>query len=174
MQKQGFTLIELLIVVAIIGILAAIAVPNFLQAQVRAKIAQMQGTLKTMVTTLETYRIDNGSPPIHFNEPQQNKWMTTPIAYASTRPYDVFQDFNAGAERQNWHDYGLKERFGCPHYETGRANMKPGEYWIVGMGPDMTWETFGSIGEVTWDISNGIRSRGDMYVFNSSLTHVFH
>ncbi len=169
-RSQAFTLIELLIVVAIIGILAAIAVPNFLQAQVRAKVAQMQGTFKTMVTALETYRIDNGAPPVHYNDPKQNAWMTTPIAYASTRPYDIFQDFNTGVSRLGWHDYGRKERYGCPHYETGRQNT---EYWIVGIGPDQIWQTF-STDAKTYDITNGVMSQGDMYVVESSLTYIFH
>lgn len=58
-MKRAFTLIELLIVVAIIAILAAIAVPNFLEAQTRAKVARVQSDLRTIATGVETYRIDH-------------------------------------------------------------------------------------------------------------------
>lgn len=60
---HGFTLIELLIVVAIIAILAAIAVPNFLEAQTRAKISRVKSDHRTVSTALETYRIDNSVYP---------------------------------------------------------------------------------------------------------------
>ncbi len=65
-MKKAFTLIELLIVVAIIAILAAIAVPNFLEAQTRAKIARVLSDQRTYATALETYQIDNSTYPLHY------------------------------------------------------------------------------------------------------------
>ena len=64
-MKKAFTLIELLIVVAIIAILAAIAVPNFLEAQTRAKIARVVSDMRTINTAFETYRIDHNNIPMH-------------------------------------------------------------------------------------------------------------
>jgi type II secretion system protein G len=58
-KVKGFTLIELLIVVAIIAILAAIAVPNFLEAQVRSKVSRAKTDMRTLATALEAYYIDN-------------------------------------------------------------------------------------------------------------------
>lgn len=58
-EPRGFTLIELLIVVAIIAILAAIAVPNFLEAQTRSKVSRTKSDLRTVATALESYAVDN-------------------------------------------------------------------------------------------------------------------
>jgi len=57
-SQQGFTLIELLIVVAIIGILAAIAIPQYAQYRVSAFNSQAQSELKNFQTSLEAYYSD--------------------------------------------------------------------------------------------------------------------
>jgi prepilin-type N-terminal cleavage/methylation domain-containing protein len=67
--RRAFTLIELLIVVAIIAILAAIAVPNFLEAQTRAKVAAVKSDLRTLTTGIESYRIDHGLYPEGTDNP---------------------------------------------------------------------------------------------------------
>jgi len=69
MNKKGFTLIELLIVVVIIGILAAIAIPRFGQTRERAFISAMQSDLRNLSTVQEQYHADNdyeygGNPEI--------------------------------------------------------------------------------------------------------------
>jgi type II secretion system protein G len=62
-SEKGFTLIELLIVVAIIGILAAIAIPQFASYRRKAFDSAAQSDLKTMRTELEGYYTENFSYP---------------------------------------------------------------------------------------------------------------
>jgi type II secretion system protein G len=57
-MKKGFTLIELLIVVAIIGIIVAIAIPNLLSAVQRGRQKRTMADIKTVATTWETYYVD--------------------------------------------------------------------------------------------------------------------
>lgn len=82
-SSSGFTLIELLIVVAIIAILAAIAVPNFLEAQTRAKVSRVMSDLRTLGTAIETYRIDHGKAPADYNTGQGDPRPHPDVANAS-------------------------------------------------------------------------------------------
>ena len=60
-MKKGFTLIELLIVVVIIGILAAIAIPKFANTKEKAYVASMKADLRNLITAQEAYFSDNNA-----------------------------------------------------------------------------------------------------------------
>ena len=68
MRKQkGFTLIELLIVVAIIGIIAAIAIPNLLNAIDRGKQKRTMADIRSIGTAVESYAVDNNKYPMSWS-----------------------------------------------------------------------------------------------------------
>ena len=112
MKHKGFTLIELLIVVAIIAILAAIAVPNFLEAQTRSKVSRTKSDLRTIGMSIRMYEVDNNRPIPCANDPFEpvqgdfrywwiwldmgsmkggsGRYLTTPVSYVTSLPNDIF------------------------------------------------------------------------------------
>jgi len=96
--KRGFTLIELLIVIAIILILIAIALPNFLEAQIRAKITKAKAELRTINIAMQAYYLDWKIYPAESEQDVLHRawsskglfWLTTPIKYVASIGDDPF------------------------------------------------------------------------------------
>ncbi len=202
-RLKGFTLIELLIVVAIIGILAAIAVPNFLNAQVRAKVARAESEIRSLKNSLESFFIDNNQyMPMNRDRAIMNKqyrgldksdasvatieiahiaignvrtgrrlYLTTPVSYISSIPFDPFNgdgseaSYGYGSDGVSYYILtswgpdsvdglgdkdGLDERdfTGAKINDRRRSGLRDGKYVLA---------------DFKYDPSNGTSSAGDVF-----------
>ncbi len=86
MVTYGFTLIELLVVVLIIGILAAVAVPQYQKAVEKSKATQALALMKTMVQAAKVYELAKGKYPTSFNELDVSlaQWTGKTVFYQGT------------------------------------------------------------------------------------------
>ena len=92
-------MIELMVTVAIIAILAAIGVPNFLEAQTRSKVSRTAADMRSIRTALEAYRVDNNYYP-ETDTGTETVYSpgvglircTTPISYITSVPVSPWRN----------------------------------------------------------------------------------
>ncbi len=193
-KSRGFTLIELLIVVAIIGILAAIAVPNFLNAQLRARIARTNADLKAISTAIDSYYIDCNSHPNNASHLTVDmKGLTTPVSYISSVGFkDIFKakQGNTGNDVESYLYFNYHFMANPPAgwhtwmIAVNRQDLSTKGYCLASWGPDrlqnaIEWvyvESKTNTGDHgrqrMYNASNGLISGGDIGRWGGNVTGV--
>lgn len=175
-SRRGFTLIELLIVIAIILILISIALPNFLEAQMRAKVVKVKGEIRSLALALEQYYLDfkiyppenEADTTVRGRTSQGLFWLSSPIKYMSRIPEDPFCARDSPDDKSMYYETG--------GIKTGKAPcfMCLATWALYTRGPDLGEDIksaaphceLPSDGSVdSYSPTNGTRSGGDIFQY---------
>ncbi|MCY4177833.1 MAG: type II secretion system major pseudopilin GspG [Endozoicomonadaceae bacterium] len=128
--QRGFTLIEIMIVVVILGILAALVIPNIMNRPDQAKMTATRSDVKAIASALELYRLDNGNYPSTEQglealvtkpegEPEPTNWSDT--GYLKRLPKDPW------GRAYQYELPGIKNPNGFDLYSLGANGRQEGE-----------------------------------------------
>jgi len=186
MREDSFTLVELLIVIAIIIIITAIAVPNLISANIKAKVKGIKSEMGSIAIALEDYRVDYGAYPIEPGSPRYDVIAQPNIAFDDSSDAIGLGEliFPEGASDpvylyripgDPFNDSGKEEWNGTSgahnnHYCYFTSEVK---YWaLVSYGPDKDLDvtTYSEAkaaadnGTDLYNPDNGITSSGDIVI----------
>jgi len=183
-EIKGFTIVELLIVIAIISVITAIAVPNFMSANIRAKVSGVRSEMGSIAIALEDYKIDNKSYP---SQPEDSGLGPDEIAeadktisettvaglgkliypttsdktevYLSRIPGDPFNEKG----KEDWDGSGEAHNHHYSYFTTG--DTTPTGWALVSYGPDGDKD----IDNYT-EAKNAVNNGTDLYNPDSGIT----
>jgi len=167
-QRSAFTIIELVIVLAIIALLAAISVPNSLEAETRSKVSRAHADMRSIAVAIESYAVDDTRYPwvdtvVGYGVPHGQMQggvflagLTTPVAYLPSLmtdpfggnkfPDDPYHAFYTTTDYWYWSRAFMES---VPWGSTAAWTVQgpgadaPGCKWaIMSQGPDMHWSHF--------------------------------
>ena len=116
-NERGFTLVELMVVVAIISLLAAVVIPNFVHARAQAAVSQTEANMKQIATSLELFYADNQAYPTGQNT------VTPTLFGGAANPYLTSTPTNALGRKP--YAYSV----------VGAQAGKPPSYTLIDAGP---------------------------------------
>ncbi|MCG3197749.1 MAG: hypothetical protein GHCLOJNM_02239 [bacterium] len=189
-SHSGFTLIELLIVIAIVLILIAIALPNFLEARIRSQVTKVKGDDRSIMTAMYAYYTQwrkwlpdshdlwEAGRPIGSWALISNKFeapgirLTTPNKFMTEVPYDPFvTQYEIGTAVPD--DTGVSQQLGVYYLGTWSVNnyRPPGHERALGflysVGPSLSysWNTpgYGNAYITEYSPTNGSKSPGGIW-----------
>jgi len=123
-RQSGFTLIEIMVVIVILGILAAVVVPNIMSRPDEARIAKAKQDIRALSTALDLYKLDNYSYPT----------TDQGIEALASKP-------TSAPEPKHYREEGYLKKTPMDPWQNPYQYLSPGEHGLIdvySLGPDQT------------------------------------